>query len=186
MAISSALEATCNNVDIKYFNSAVVYAFCEFFCKDTHLADLPLTSSRHQYHSMWSTDWQHQLIRLWEMQAPGPCPRLPELNCILRRSLGTYPHSSLLSSALVFLSLFLNGRVGLPRDSEEKNLPAMQEPQKTQVWSLGWEDLLEEGMATDSHILAWRSPWTEEPGGLQSIGSQRGTRLKRLRTHTCK
>ena len=71
--------------------------------------------------TVWSTDWQHQLIRLWEMQAPGPCPRLPELNCILR-SLGTYSHSSLLSSALVFLFLFINGRVGLPRDSAENNL----------------------------------------------------------------
>ena len=39
--------------------------------------------------------------------------------------------------------------------------------------SLGWEDLLEEGMATHSSILAWRIPWTEEPGGLQFIGLQR-------------
>ena len=51
-----------------------------------------------------------------------------------------------------------------------KNLPAMQ---KTQVQSLGREDPLEEGMATHSSILAWRIPWTEEPGGLQSTGSQR-------------
>ena len=51
-----------------------------------------------------------------------------------------------------------------------KNAPAIQE---TWVWSLGWEDPLEEGMATHSSILAWRIPWTEEPGGLQSIGSQR-------------
>jgi len=51
-----------------------------------------------------------------------------------------------------------------------KNLPAMQE---TQVQSLGWEDPLEKGMATDSSILAWRIPWTEEPGGLQSLGLQR-------------
>ena len=51
-----------------------------------------------------------------------------------------------------------------------KNLPAMQE---TWVRSLGWEDPLEEGMATHSSILAWRIPWTEEPGGLQSTGSQR-------------
>ena len=50
-----------------------------------------------------------------------------------------------------------------------KNLPAMQE---TQVRSLGWEDPLEKGTATHSSILAWRIPWTEEPGGLQSIGSQ--------------
>ena len=43
-----------------------------------------------------------------------------------------------------------------------------------QVRSLGWEDLLEEGMATHSSILAWRIPQTEEPGGLQSTGLQRG------------
>ena len=52
----------------------------------------------------------------------------------------------------------------------EENLPAMQE---TQVLSLGMEDALEKGMATHSSILAWRIPWTEEPSGLQSIGSQR-------------
>ena len=51
-----------------------------------------------------------------------------------------------------------------------KNLPAMQE---TQVGSLGQEDLLEKGMATRSNILAWRIPWTEEPGGLQSMGLRR-------------
>ena len=52
-----------------------------------------------------------------------------------------------------------------------KNLPAMQE---TQVQPLGWEDPLEKGMATHSSILAWRIPWTEEPGKLQSMGLQRG------------
>ena len=51
-----------------------------------------------------------------------------------------------------------------------KNLPAMQE---TWVLSLIREDLLEKGMAIHSSILAWRIPWTEEPGRLQSMGSQR-------------
>ena len=51
-----------------------------------------------------------------------------------------------------------------------KNLPTMQE---TGVRSLGREDALENEMATRSSILAWRIPWTEEPGGLQSMGSQR-------------
>ena len=51
-----------------------------------------------------------------------------------------------------------------------KNLPAVQE---TQVQSLDQEDPLAKGMATHSSILIWRIPWTEEPGGLQSIGSQR-------------
>ena len=50
-----------------------------------------------------------------------------------------------------------------------KNLPAMQE---IKVQSLDWEDPLEKGMATHSRILTWISPWTEEPGGLQSMGSQ--------------
>ena len=50
-----------------------------------------------------------------------------------------------------------------------KNLPAMQ---GTQVQSLGWDDFLEEGMATHSSILDWRIPWTEEPGGIQSMGLQ--------------
>ena len=50
------------------------------------------------------------------------------------------------------------------------NLPAMQE---TGVQSLDWEDPLEKGMATHSSILAWRIPWTEEPGGLWSTESQR-------------
>ena len=51
-----------------------------------------------------------------------------------------------------------------------KNLPARQE---TWVQFLGWEDPLEKGMATHSSILAWRIPWTEESGGLQSVGLHR-------------
>ena len=54
-----------------------------------------------------------------------------------------------------------------------KNPPAMQETQETWVGSLGQEDPLEEEMTAHSSILAWRSPWTEEPGRLQSMGSQR-------------
>ena len=55
-----------------------------------------------------------------------------------------------------------------------KCLPAMQE---TRVQSLGWEDPLEKEMATHSSTLVWKIPWTEEPGGLQSTGSQSRTRL---------
>ena len=51
-----------------------------------------------------------------------------------------------------------------------KNLPTMQE---TWIQSLSWEDLLEKEIATHSSILAWKIPWTEEPGWLQSMGSQR-------------
>ena len=59
---------------------------------------------------------------------------------------------------------------GLPSGSVVKNLSVIQE---TQVQSLGWKDALEEGVATHSSILAWGILWTEEPGGLQSMGSQR-------------
>ena len=54
-----------------------------------------------------------------------------------------------------------------------KNLPAVQETQETQVPSLGWKDPLEKGMAIHSSIIAWEIPSTEEPDGLQSLGSQR-------------
>ena len=60
-------------------------------------------------------------------------------------------------------------KLGFP-DGSVKNLPAVWE---IWVWSLDWDDPLEEDMATHSNILAWRIPWTEEPGGLQSMGSQR-------------
>ena len=56
-----------------------------------------------------------------------------------------------------------------------KNLPAMQEKQKMLVCILGWEDPLEEGVATHSSIRAWKILWTEKPGGLQSVGSQSRT-----------
>ena len=61
-------------------------------------------------------------------------------------------------------------RKGFPSGSTVKNLPAIQE---MQVQSLGQEEPLEKGMETHSSILAWRIPWSEEPGGLQSMGSQR-------------
>ena len=61
-------------------------------------------------------------------------------------------------------------QIGFPGASAVKNLPAVQE---TVVSSLGQEDSLEEGMAADSSFLVWSIPWTEEPDGLQSMGSQR-------------
>ena len=57
--------------------------------------------------------------------------------------------------------------MGFSEGSVVKNLPTMQ---KTQVRSLGWEDHLEKEMATHTSILAWKIPWKEEPGGLQSMG----------------
>ena len=66
--------------------------------------------------------------------------------------------------------LALSSTQGFPDSSLVKNPPAVQE---TPVQLLGWEDPLEKGKATHSRILAWRIPWTEEPGGLQSMRSQR-------------
>ena len=64
--------------------------------------------------------------------------------------------------------------LGAPRVGQlVKNSPAMQETWEAWVQSLGWEDPLEKGMATHSSILAWRIPWTEEPGRLQSMWSLR-------------
>ena len=62
--------------------------------------------------------------------------------------------------------------MGFSNGSAVKNLPAVQEMQETQVRSLGQEDPLEEGMATHSTTVAGKIPLTEEPGGLQSMGSQ--------------
>ena len=73
--------------------------------------------------------------------------------------LGTNPHN--------------NNNPGFPGGIVLKNLPATQEMQETWVRSLGWEDPLEKEMATQSSIVAQRIPWTEEPSGLQSLGSQR-------------
>ena len=57
---------------------------------------------------------------------------------------------------------------------------AMQETQETWVQSLGQEDPLEEGTATHSSIISWRIPWTEEPGGLQPMGSQESDMTEQL------
>ena len=60
----------------------------------------------------------------------------------------------------------------------------MQEPQEMKVLSLGWKDPLEEEVATHSSILAWRVSWTEEPGGLQPMGSAKSRiQWKQLCTH---
>ena len=68
-----------------------------------------------------------------------------------------------------------------------KNPPANAgDIRECRVWSLGWGNLLEEGMATHSSILAWRIQWTEEPGKIQSIEPQSWTWLKQLSTHVWK
>ena len=75
-------------------------------------------------------------------------------------------------SSSISFSMRLSHSRGVPGGSAVKNLPAVQETQEMWARSLGREDPLEEGMATHSSTLAWRIPWTEEPGGLQYMGSQ--------------
>ena len=72
--------------------------------------------------------------------------------------------------------------VGLPRWLSVKESACNEGIKERQVQSLGQEDPLEEGMVTHSSILAWRIPWTQESGGLQSIGSQRVGRILAERT----
>ena len=71
----------------------------------------------------------------------------------------------------------------LPSGTVVKNLSASVGDAKTQVWSLGQEDSLEKEIATCSSILAWKIPWTEEPGRLQSMGSQSQTQLSTQQLH---
>ena len=66
--------------------------------------------------------------------------------------------------------MYLTLVLGFPGAQMVKDLPTIWE---TQVQSLGWEEPLKKGMGTHSSNLAWRISWTEEPGGLQSMGSQR-------------
>ena len=66
----------------------------------------------------------------------------------------------------------LNFQLRIPGDASDKKSSCLRRRLK-QVRSLGWEDPLDEGMATHSSILAWRIPWAEEPGGLRSMGLQK-------------
>ena len=77
-------------------------------------------------------------------------------------------------------SLHQMAKASPSKEAHIKSLPAMQESWETQVQSLGQEDPLEEGIATQSSILAWRIPWTEEPGRLQSTGSHNWSNLAHM------
>ena len=80
---------------------------------------------------------------------------------------------------LVYDKLPLNGLPWASMGSAVKNPLVMQETQETWVWSLGQEDPLEEERASHSSILAWKIPWREEPGGLQSMSLQSRTGLSK-------
>ena len=104
--------------------------------------------------------WPHPL-------GPSPDPVVYLLHpALLGDGAETHPHPTN-TSQLCWLHLYLPFPSLVAQ--RVKNLPAMQE---TWVQSLGQEDPLEKGMATHSNILAWRIPWIEDPGGLQSMGSQ--------------
>ena len=77
-------------------------------------------------------------------------------------------------------TLYYYWLVWVPMAQWVKNPPAVQETQETWVPSVGWEDPLEEEMATHSSILAWKISWTEEPGGLQSMGCKESDTTERL------
>ena len=82
-----------------------------------------------------------------------------------------YTHTHTHTHIYIYIYIYTHG--ASPMAQQVKNSLAMQEPKETQVRSLGQEDALEEKMATNSCILVWKIPRTEEPGGLQSKGLQR-------------
>ena len=114
---------------------------------------------------------------LWGPQNPCLCPGLtstpefllllPSLQPLLCFLL---PAVFLLHSAADLPSPLTGEHAPRSRAQQQRTRLSVQETQQTLVRSLGWEDLLEEGMATHSSILAWRILWSEEPGGLQSRG----------------
>ena len=90
--------------------------------------------------------------------------------------LGFFCVLAIVNNAAMNIGVHVSFQVGIfLMDHMVKNLPTMQQ---TQVRSLGWEDPLEKGMATQSNILTWRISCTEEPGSLQFMGSQRVRQLR--------
>ena len=75
--------------------------------------------------------------------------------------------------SLMYMVVCIRSSLASPAGSAARNPPARQEPQEIGVQSLAQEDSLEEDMATHSSILTWKTPWTEKPGRLQSMGLQR-------------
>ena len=104
---------------------------------------------------------------------PGICPYCPLIRVIaVNKSRVLVPLELIFLWERSIMSKQSDKHKGFPGVSVVKDLPAVQETQESWVPSLGQEDPLEKGMATHSSILAWRILWTEEPGGLQFMGSQ--------------
>ena len=116
-----------------------------------------------------------------ELRAEGrlTCIQQPEVNSAENRASVRFSRSSLQCRSPFCLSPCWH--MDFPGGPGVKNSPVMQE---IQVWSLGQEDPLEEGVPTHSSVLTWRIPWTEETGRLQSVGLQSRTLLNWLSIHT--
>ena len=116
----------------------------------------------------WSWEWGQALSTEWTNESRTRLPVRKKFSYQKKVwAVETRSHSKVLNK---MLSVKLPGFTG---GSVVKYPPAVPEMQEMWIRYLGWEDPLEEGMATHSSILAWRIPWAEEPGGQQPIGSQR-------------
>ena len=113
---------------------------------------------------------KHQMGNLWKLFHLRRKNKI--WGTLLQRDRGPKDTITPILSIQIYSSI--NEDTGFPGCARGKRtrLP-MQDTKETRVWSLGWEDSLEEGMAIHSRILTWRFPWTEEPGGLQSTGLPR-------------
>ena len=122
------------------------------------------------------------LVALWHVGSWFPDQGSNLIPSIGRRipTTGT-PGKSLQSGHCCMVVLYLPNRQSSLVAQTEKSLPARQE---ARVWSLGWKDPLEKGMATHSSILAWKFPWMGEPGGPQSMELQRVRHDWATNTHT--
>ena len=126
----------------------------------TGLSDFPFTFN---FHALEKETATHSSVLAWRIPGTEEPFGPPSLGSHRVR----HDWSDLAAVALVII-------LGFHCGSLVKNLPAMQEPQEMRVWSLGWEDPLEEGMGTCCSILAWRIPWTEEPGVYRLQGRRVG------------
>ena len=105
-------------------------------------------------------------------------------SCVGHYRLLSWVPCAILWVLLVIYFTYSSVYMGLPRwRSWSRTCLPMQKTWETWVWSLGQEDPLEEGTTIRFSVLAWRIPWTQEPGGLQSVASQSRTRLKWLGMH---
>ena len=181
MGLRGSNRGVCRAVSSWRFKARV--HFCAFFSSQRHLPACPglcpFLRVPSQLCRLPAVQWLRLCLPVWgapvqsvvggaESQHAVERPGKKSQHCLAECFASVSPDDSA-SPSLWRLVVTL----GFPGSAVVKNPPVTQETQETPVRSLGWEDRLEEGMATLSSVLAWRSPWTEEPGGLQSTGSRR-------------